>query len=216
VPAALNQEKIMRSLLLALTLLLAVPAGAGEVIGPSKCIAAKLKAGGAYAQALASCRSKAAAKGVPVDLACETKALARLQKAFEKAEAKGDCIVTGDVASFQGESIAYVGRLLDVVSQVPRCCSRSTGGAGGPYQCFFTLTDDECHDQGGAWGAVDDACGDSGQCEPAGSVALGACCEHEGTCLAGAVGEPECTTLGGTYTASGALCSPTGECEVAQ
>lgn len=206
----------MRWLLLMLPLLLALPSAAGEVIGPSKCIAAKLKAGGAYAQALASCRSKGAAKGVPVDLACETKALAKLQKTFEKAEAKGDCTVTGDVGSFQGESIAYVGRLLEVVTQEPRCCSRSVGGAGGPYQCFFTLTDDECHDQLGAWGAVDDACGDSGQCEPQGSVALGACCEHDGTCLAGSVEEGECTTLGGTYTASGALCSPSGACETAQ
>ena len=75
----------MRTLLLAIVLLLGAPAGAGTVIGPSKCDAAKFKAGGAYAQGLAACRSKAARKGVPVEAACEAKAPAKLQKGFASA-----------------------------------------------------------------------------------------------------------------------------------
>ena len=61
-PAALRISTI-RSLLSAFALLLALPAGAGPVIGPSKCDAAKFKAAGAYAQGLAACRSKAAKQG---------------------------------------------------------------------------------------------------------------------------------------------------------
>ena len=70
---------------------LAAPAAAQE----SKCTAAKHQAAGDYARALEACRAKALKKGVPIDPACDAKALAKLEKQFAKAEQKADCIVDG-------------------------------------------------------------------------------------------------------------------------
>ena len=65
----------------------------------SRCSAAKLKAAGAYAAATAKCEAKAVRKGVPTDVLCLGRAQSKLQRAFEKAEKKGDCLATGELAA---------------------------------------------------------------------------------------------------------------------
>jgi hypothetical protein len=204
----------MRAWLVALGVLAAAPVFAGDgTVGPSKCMAAKFKAGGAYVQTMARCRAKVATKGLPVDLACETKALAKLQTAWAKAEAKGDCLLDGNIGDAQEAGNTYIGALRDIVAAEPLCCTRSLGGGGGPFQCSFVATEDECIGEGGIGvGNPGDACGSSGQCEPPASVEPGACCAIEDDCFAGAVEAGECATAGGTFTATGALCLPSGEC----
>jgi hypothetical protein len=67
-------------------------AGNGQVHGPSKCTARKLKAFGVYQQQIAGCRSKAVAKGETTDAGCVEKAITRLERAFAKAEKKDVCL----------------------------------------------------------------------------------------------------------------------------
>ena len=146
----------MRLRILALAALLAAPAGAGTVLGPSKCDAAKFKAGGAYAQGLAACRSKAAKQGVPVDAACETKALAKLQKAFANAEKKDDCTVEGNAALVATQAETWVADLSEALSQPPICCNLAVGGADN--RCGWTLGAAACTARGGAVGAAGTEC----------------------------------------------------------
>jgi hypothetical protein len=201
----------MRLRILAIAALLAAPAGAGQVIGPSKCDAAKFKAAGAYAQGLAACRSKAAKQGVPVDAACETKALAKLQKAFSNAEEKDDCTVSdfdnAPLVATQTET--YVDDLTEALSQPPICCNLAIGGADN--RCGWTLGAAACTARGGAIGGEGTQCHGVGSCEtpPVGS---GPCCENDGACEAGSINPPTCTNAGGTYL-DDALCLPSGECQ---
>lgn len=62
----------------------------------SLCAAAKFKASGKNAAAKAGCHSKAFKSGTAVDPACLTKAEGKHAGAYAKAEAKGDCLTTGD------------------------------------------------------------------------------------------------------------------------
>jgi hypothetical protein len=198
----------MRAILVLVTALLAAPAGAGTVIGPSKCDAAKFKAGGAYVQALAACRSAAAKKGVPVEAACETRALAKLQKAFVNAEKKDGCIVTENDQLVASQAEAYVADLVEVLSQPPICCNLAIGGADN--RCGWTLGAAACAARGGAVGGEGTQCHGVGSCETP-PVGPGPCCENDGACETGSINPPTCTNAGGTYLEE-AICLPNGEC----
>ena len=95
----------MRALVLALALSLfgAAPVWSQTV---SKCNAAKSKATGAYVQATLACKAKSFQKGEPVAEDCFPKALAKLEKAFERAQKKGDCAGSGSAATAQSNADA--------------------------------------------------------------------------------------------------------------
>lgn len=65
----------------------------------SKCHASKLKAAGKYVSGLLKCQSKADKKITSVDPKCSDKNAAKLQKAFDKADAKPPCKTTGDAST---------------------------------------------------------------------------------------------------------------------
>lgn len=100
----------MRGLVLFLALLWVSPASAISVA--SKCNAAKYKAAGVYAQAILGCQAKAIQKGDTTEFECIAKAADKLEKAFVRAEKKGDCNGSDGAASAQGYA--------DTVSERPQ------------------------------------------------------------------------------------------------
>jgi hypothetical protein len=72
------------------------------------CASAKLKAAGKKCSCKLKCRSKAAAKGVPVDLACLSKCETKFALSFVKAEDKGGCTTTGDANAIEMKVDAFV------------------------------------------------------------------------------------------------------------
>ena len=82
----------------------------------SKCAQSGLDAAGKKAKAVASCYAKALQNGVPVDQACLDKATANFDKAFTKAQAKGDCPTDTDVATVEGEVDQFAANAIQVVA----------------------------------------------------------------------------------------------------
>jgi plastocyanin len=77
-----------------------------------KCTASKANASAKYASAELLCHAKAAMKGVGVDAECIEKAEAAFEKAFAKAEQKGDCATTGDVDALDATADEFVDDVL--------------------------------------------------------------------------------------------------------
>jgi hypothetical protein len=194
----------MRGLALASALALLAAAPAWAQATPSKCNAAKLKATGAYAQAILGCQAKAVQKGDSIDGDCLQKAIDKLGKAFEKAEKKGDCAGSGGAATAQSQADAFRISLGEALLPPKTCCA-FTSVCGWEDDAFA------CTMAGGTPGADGSACdGESGACV-AGPLASGACCENGGECNGGAVGISECTGAGGTFI-EGGICLASGEC----
>ena len=193
----------MRTLALAIgfTLLGAAPAWAQAV--PSKCNAAKLKATGAYVQAILGCQAKGVQKGASLDRTCIEKALAKLEKAFEKAEKKGDCGGSGSVTTAQSQADAFRISLGEALLP-PRICCAFTD------LCGWEADAASCNTDGGTPGAEGSSCDGSGDCV-AGPPASGPCCSHGGRCNGGPIGIAECTNADGTFV-EGGVCLSTGEC----
>jgi hypothetical protein len=202
----------MRSVVLGLAIVLGVAGQAAAQSGPSKCTAAKTKALGAYAQQLAACRAKAVAKGVAIDAACTAKARAKLEKAFEKAEKRDDCLETDDDAFAAREAAAFVAGSATVLEDQAICCGVNDGGNA----CLYVTDALECELYGGAVGAAGSVCNGSGTCT-AGPATGSSCCEDvpEGNgCITPADGTG-CTLGGGTFL-DGGFCLPTGKCRLAK
>jgi hypothetical protein len=201
----------MRTVVLGLAIALAVGAPAAAQVGPSKCSAAKTKALGAYAQQLAACRAKAVAKGLAIEAGCTAKAKAKLEKAFEKAEHKDDCLETDDDAFAAREAEAFVAGSATVLEDQAICCA-----VPGESVCFYVTEQVECGNIGGAIGAAGSVCSGAGVC--AAPPATGSsCCEGvpEGTGCSMPSAGPGCTLGGGTFL-DGGFCLPTGKCRLAK
>jgi hypothetical protein len=198
----------MRPIVAALALLIALPVHAGEILGPSQCQAAKAKAAGAYAKALAGCQARGIAKGVAPDAACAEKALAKLRKAFERAEKKDDCIQLGNSGGFRSATSDWIEDWRDILITTPRCCSRPVDSGA---QCLFAFTESECQDEGGTLADFGDSCGVGGTCQAIPSGDPGSCCQAQGECFSGLVTENECTMSEGTFFPAG-QCLPSGAC----
>lgn len=85
---------------------------AGAKVAPAtRCAAAKLAATSRKTAAELHCHQKALLHGQPVDASCIAFASARFTAAFERAEKKGGCTVTGDAATVEAEVDAYVAEL---------------------------------------------------------------------------------------------------------
>lgn len=199
--------------LLATRLGVATPAAAGNgvVHGPSKCTAQKLKAFGAYQQQIAGCRSKAVAKGEPTDGLCAAKAVNKLEKAFEKAEKKDDCLETREADFVIGRGADYLDRAATILEGHPICCESSSS------ECNFVTAEVECTAISGTIGSIGSVCGPAGNCvgpPPPPSE----CCDGVpglGTGCASGLAEVDCTGLGGFYLPA-ATCEPTGNCVIAK
>jgi len=92
----------------------------------SKCAQGGLDAAGKKAKAVASCQAKALQNGVPVDQACLDKATANFDKAFAKAQAKGDCPTDTDAATVEAAVDQLVATGVQIVA----------GTSPGPDVCF--------------------------------------------------------------------------------
>jgi hypothetical protein len=93
---------------------------ANGVAAESKCAAAKVKAAGKKAAAKANCHAKALQKDLPVDAACLSKAEAKFDASFAKADEKNDnCPNTGDAAAVEITVDDFLAELLDQVTTPP-------------------------------------------------------------------------------------------------
>ena len=93
----------------------------------------------------------------------------KLQKAFEKAETKDDCIGTGDDAAAQAVVDTFVQQLKDTLNPPPVICC-ATGA------CLYTADAASCTaiGLGATLGAEGTVCTGSGACAPP-PAAAGAC-----------------------------------------
>ena len=205
----------MRILAALLTTLLGVAApaaaGNGQVHGPSKCTAQKLKAFGVYQQQIAGCRSKAVAKGEPTDGLCVAKAVNKLEKTFEKAEQKDDCLATRDAGFVTGRGADYLDRAATILEGHPICCESSSS------ECNFVTAEVECTAISGTIGSIGSVCGPAGNCV-APPPPPSECCEGVpglGTGCESGLLEDDCLNLGGVHLPS-ATCQPTGSCVIAK
>jgi hypothetical protein len=197
----------MRALVLASVLSLLAAAPAWAQAAPSKCNAAKYKATGAYAQSILACQSKALAKGTGLDLDCLGKAIAKLEKAFEKAARKGDCNGSDGAATAQGQADVFRISLGESLLPPLRCCAFTNA-------CGWAVDEAACTGAGGTAGAEGTNChGNDGTCA-AGAPSSGPCCETpDATCTAGPdVTIEACTATNGNGFVDGGTCLATGEC----
>jgi len=176
----------------------------------SRCTAAKLKAAGSYFTAVAKCEAKAAKQGdASADLLCLGKAQSKLQRAFEKAEKKGDCLAVGDLSDAQAEADEGLDILFQILEPPPSvCCEEGTA-------CFWAPDAATCTSVGGNPGAAGSVCGGNGTCG-APPAAEGNCCEGinnlplMGLCAGGST-QVGCTNSGGSFVAD-AVCLPAQLC----
>jgi hypothetical protein len=190
----------------ALALVLAAPAAAQEE--KSKCSAAKLRAAGAYAAALAGCAAKAEQKDLPfIDPLCTTRAQQKLAARFAKAERKDDCRTWRESNSLQEILDGGFAVLHQVLVPPPSVCCATAS------TCFWAADDAACTTTGGTTGAAGTVCSGSSCAPPPASE--GPCCEGilplsatEETCVASPlIDEPTCTGLGGDFV-DDAVCLP--------
>lgn len=188
--------KPVRILAVALALL-AAPAAAQE----SKCTAAKHQAAGEYARALEACRAKALKKGVPVDPACEPKALLRMEAQFAKAEKKADCAAESEEAIVATVADGFVGDLAATLQRGSGVCCKL------PASCGWVTDPALCEGEDGVPGAAGTVCDGSGECVAA-PVAGGACCETPNTlrCRLDLTSD-QCGAAGGGAYVSPAICT---------
>jgi hypothetical protein len=78
----------------------------GEVTPAQECASSKLKETGKKINSLLECDSKAVKKGEAVDPLCLQKAIDKFAEKWAKAEAKGGCATTGDLATIEGKADA--------------------------------------------------------------------------------------------------------------
>jgi hypothetical protein len=194
-------------LMLPLWLLAAAPSAAQ--LQPSKCTALKYKAAGIYVQKLGSCRAKVRAGGDgALEEACAEKASAKLLKAFEKAERKGDCVTEGDEEPIQIEVDQFVESLTARLERQRQCCAATD-------VCFYAADIGDCASFGGTLGEAGQVCAPSGDCEFP-PVLPGACCDNtlfgDFSCsMSPALTEDGCTGLAGTFEGQ-ASCSQVDGC----
>ncbi len=100
-----------------------------------RCGAVKMKAAARYGQGLLSCHAKAMRRDQDVDPDCTARALARLAKGFDKAEAKGGCATVDDEAMSSGALDADVDAVLAALApgatEAARYCAATKTKASG-------------------------------------------------------------------------------------
>jgi cysteine-rich repeat protein len=121
--------------------------------GPSKCSSAKLKESGKKVAGKTKCHAKAVGKGVAVDSACLGKVETKFEAGFAKAEAKEDCLSTGDAGATETAIDAFLDDLLAELSPPPTTttttmpgpvCGNGTQEAGESCDDGNTSNNDSC------------------------------------------------------------------------
>jgi hypothetical protein len=172
----------------------------------SRCSAAKAKAAGAFFAGRAKCEAKAAAKGTAVDVVCVGKAQSKVQRAFEKAEKKGDCLATGDLSDAAEEVNETIEVLFQILEPPPSgCCALA-----GPPRCLWAADQAACEGLAGSFGAPGSVCGGDGACAPPPALE-GDCCQTADDACLGGVSSADCSGGGGTFVGD-AVCLPGGLC----
>jgi len=106
----------------------AIPRGADD--GSRTCAASKLKAAGKRSRSRLQCFAKAEKRSESVDLTCLAKAGEKFSSAFDKAEARGGCVSTGDASLIAG----FVdGGVSAIVAEIQPICGDDI--ATGAEQC---------------------------------------------------------------------------------
>ncbi len=118
----LGRSKWMRGIAALATVVMLVAFGATADAAPiSKCNAAKKKCVGKYVAAVLGCHAKAESKGVTVEAACVSKAVAKItgggKGCFDKNDAKvgNDCSATGNAPQQLAEADALVVAVVKAV-----------------------------------------------------------------------------------------------------
>jgi hypothetical protein len=114
--------------LLALVLLVGLPAGAVGATPAEKCAGGKAKAVGAAILAQASCQAKARKKSAAVDAGCLQQAEKKLRKRFTKAEKAGGC--PGDATEALAGATACVATIDAATAGDAACAARKLKAAG--------------------------------------------------------------------------------------
>jgi hypothetical protein len=202
--------------LAALVLVFSALAGAPSAAQTTVCSSLKIQASGAYFLARANCVGKALAKGLEPDALCIAKALTKLQKAFEKAEAKGTCASLSDLAPVEDVVADALDDGFDAVAAVgATCCD------GSNDTCTFRSAQG-CTDVGGTVGAAGSVCQADGTCGPFPGGTPGDCCddigdllpELDGSCITGPRIGAICVNEGFPLV-EGGTCHPEIGCVVA-
>lgn len=149
---------------------------ANAIAAESKCAAAKVKAAGKKASAKANCHAKALQKDLPVDAGCLSKAEAKFEASFAKADEKNDnCPNTGDAAAVEITVDDFLAELLGQVT-TPSTTTTST-----------TLPAPTCSDgiRNGAETDLDCGGGTCPQCSPGQECLENSDCAGIGLCFGG-------------------------------
>ena len=208
----MERKKLLITAIAILMMPIGLPPGA-LAQAQSQCTALKYINAGRAVLKKAKCRAKALKKGLEVDPECLRAADARLVAKWARAEARGDCISSTDLALVESAVKAYNDEIEDALEPTPVLCCEFPDdtcwmgpGLVDPPGCseFFATT--------GPPGSVCD--GATGNCVTT-TPAPGPCCAvpSAAVCLAGpGFDSAACATIGG-YTASD-VCLPNGNCSI--
>ncbi len=189
----------------------------GTALAESKCTALKYKAAGKAALAKAKCKAAAAKSGGAVDSLCLAKADTTLAKNWRKADRKGDCVATTELADVRAAIDTFVAGLMTALEPSPPagvCCE--TGDSCWAGEQFVDAA--ACVQFGGTAGALGTVCdGATGSCQapPAGT---GQCCylPDFNVCNGGpTIDLAGCASAGGLDYPFESTCEPTGFCSFA-
>jgi hypothetical protein len=133
-----------------------------------KCQGKKIRASAKALGTLLQCRAKAAAKEQKLDEGCVEKAVTKLEAAFAKAEAGGECATTDDVETIQELLEESVDRLLaELEGEISETASFSFTGGEQTFVvpvCASTLLIEACGAQGESGGGPEGGAGGLGGC----------------------------------------------------
>jgi hypothetical protein len=141
------------------------------------CTTSKQKAAARKLGAMVNCHNKAIKKAEPVDTECLAKAQLKFETSFARAEAKGGCATTGDVAAISAlvdgwldellvaasssektvfiSSQSYEGNLGGLAGADAKCAAlASTAGLSGTYAAWLSTSTVDAASRFGAPGAT--------------------------------------------------------------
>ena len=114
-------------------------AALGTAAAQNKCAGTKIKSTGKKAACLLGVRSKEASKGTTGDT---SKCVAKFEKGFTKAETKGGCNTTGDMADIEAKVDAFVADTNSELAVAPlpnKCAGSKLKSAGKKASCLLGL-----------------------------------------------------------------------------
>jgi hypothetical protein len=89
------------------------------LVGPSTCAATKYRAAAALATGKAKCFSTAATRGVVVDAACLAREDAEFARSWQRAEERGGCLTTGDLAAIKAIVDGWIDDVAKALEPTP-------------------------------------------------------------------------------------------------